>query len=98
MEPIKIQITRKILNTGFPDLMVGISVSEIPQTANSENSELLQAGGIEDAEMRRTFNMGIGMVLVMSPEAAKRVIAESTTDAPVYHIGEVINGEGVQFS
>ncbi|KAF5764753.1 putative phosphoribosylformylglycinamidine cyclo-ligase [Helianthus annuus] len=31
-----------------------------------------QDGNIEDAEMKRTFNMGIGMVLVAGEKAAQR--------------------------
>ncbi|KAJ3704491.1 hypothetical protein LUZ61_008196 [Rhynchospora tenuis] len=57
---------------------------------------LQQAGGIEDAEMRRTFNMGIGMVLVVTKDAADRILADSSVAA--YHIGEVVHGEGVIFS
>lgn len=67
-------------------------------STNIDESELLQAGGIEDAEMRRTFNMGIGMVLVVTYEASQRIIAESRSDDPAYLIGEVVKGEGVQFT
>ncbi|KAL0305444.1 UNVERIFIED_CONTAM: Phosphoribosylformylglycinamidine cyclo-ligase, chloroplastic [Sesamum radiatum] len=42
-----------------------------------------EAGRIEDAEMRRTFNMGIGMVLVVKEEAALRL--ENIT-AQIQHI------------
>ncbi|XP_042516386.1 phosphoribosylformylglycinamidine cyclo-ligase, chloroplastic-like [Macadamia integrifolia] len=52
-----------------------------------------EAGGIEDAEMRRTFNMGIGMVLVVSAETSVRILAERRNSA--YCIGEVVSGEGV---
>ncbi|KAL3680821.1 hypothetical protein R1sor_023777 [Riccia sorocarpa] len=34
-----------------------------------------KAGGVEEAEMFRTFNMGIGMVLVVSPEAAEEFVS-----------------------
>ncbi|CAH1421272.1 unnamed protein product [Lactuca virosa] len=47
----------------------------------------LQAGRVEDGEMKRTFNMGIGMVLVVSKEAAERVVKEE--GEMVYLIGEV---------
>ncbi|KAJ4768924.1 Phosphoribosylformylglycinamidine cyclo-ligase [Rhynchospora pubera] len=57
---------------------------------------LQQAGGIEDAEMRRTFNMGIGMVLVVTKDAADRILADFSVAA--YHIGEVVHEEGVIFS
>lgn len=57
-----------------------------------------QAGGIDDAEMRRTFNMGIGMVLVVSPNAASRILSDSAGSTPAYRIGEVINGEGVEYA
>ncbi|KAJ6848184.1 putative phosphoribosylformylglycinamidine cyclo-ligase, chloroplastic [Iris pallida] len=57
-----------------------------------------EAGGIEDSEMRRTFNMGIGMVLVVSSEASKRILEESQENDPAYLIGEVVNGEGVKFA
>ncbi|XP_078168291.1 phosphoribosylformylglycinamidine cyclo-ligase, chloroplast / phosphoribosyl-aminoimidazole synthetase / AIR synthase (PUR5) [Carex rostrata] len=57
---------------------------------------LQQAGAIEDAEMRRTFNMGIGMVLAVTKDAANRILADSSVVA--YRIGEVVHGEGVIFS
>ncbi|KAJ6816526.1 putative phosphoribosylformylglycinamidine cyclo-ligase, chloroplastic [Iris pallida] len=57
-----------------------------------------EAGGIEDSEMRRTFNMGIGMVLVVSSEASKIILEESQENDPAYLIGEVVNGEGVEFA
>ncbi|KAJ9560519.1 hypothetical protein OSB04_005679 [Centaurea solstitialis] len=53
-----------------------------------------KAGMIEDAEMKRTFNMGIGMVLVASKEAAERILNEGET---AYRIGEVITGDGVSY-
>lgn len=48
--------------------------------------------------MRRTFNMGIGMVLVVSPEAADRILSECQGSSTAYRIGEVITGEGVEFA
>ncbi|KAK8565523.1 hypothetical protein V6N13_020622 [Hibiscus sabdariffa] len=56
-----------------------------------------QAGNIEDAEMRRTFNMGIGMVLVVSKEASQRILEDANGAYTAYHIGEVVNGEGVTY-
>jgi phosphoribosylformylglycinamidine cyclo-ligase len=44
--------------------------------------------------MLRTFNMGIGMVLVVSKDAADRILEESSA---AYRIGEVIQGEGVHY-
>lgn len=37
---------------------------------------LYQAGRIEYAEMSRTFNMGIGMVLVVTEEASRIILEE----------------------
>ncbi|RWR90388.1 Phosphoribosylformylglycinamidine cyclo-ligase, chloroplastic/mitochondrial [Cinnamomum micranthum f. kanehirae] len=56
-----------------------------------------EAGRIGDAEMRRTFNMGIGMVLVVSPDAATRILAEQHGGYSAYRIGEVTVGEGVTY-
>jgi len=49
---------------------------------------LQEQGGIEQSEMYNLFNMGIGMVAVVSPEEAKKI-----KDAVV--IGKVVPGEGV---
>ncbi|CAA7027781.1 unnamed protein product [Microthlaspi erraticum] len=55
-------------------------------------------GNVEDSEMRRTFNMGIGMVMVVSPEAALRILGEAENgDYVAYRIGHVIDGEGVTY-
>ncbi|KAJ9696621.1 hypothetical protein PVL29_008702 [Vitis rotundifolia] len=56
-----------------------------------------EAGQIEDAEMRRTFNMGIGMVLVVSPEASLRILGDENGAYTAYKIGEVAVGEGVRY-
>ncbi len=59
----------------------------------------LQAkGDVETAEMYRVFNMGIGMVVILAPDAVD-VALESlkASGESIYRIGEVIAGEkGVQ--
>ena len=56
-------------------------------------------GQIEDKEMRRTFNMGLGMVLVSAGEnvdAIKEVFEKSKIKT--FEIGEMVEGErGVEF-
>ena len=56
-----------------------------------------KAGRIEDAEMSRTFNMGIGMVLVMKEEAALALLQDDHGKNSVYRIGEVVSGDGVSY-
>jgi phosphoribosylformylglycinamidine cyclo-ligase len=52
-----------------------------------------QAGGVENDEMYRTFNMGIGMVLVTSPDRAGQVLsaAELKPFEPC-RIGRIVQG------
>ncbi len=50
-------------------------------------------GGITDKEMRRTFNCGIGLIIIMAPEVvpqAKKILGG--IGERVYHIGEVQTG------
>ncbi len=55
--------------------------------------DLLQsAGDVSDRDMLRTFNCGIGMVLVTHPDKADQIV-ESTGGSI---IGEIVEGEGVQ--
>ena len=59
---------------------------------------LMQRGGIEPREMARTFNNGIGMVLVVAPENAARAIEalQSEGERDVFHLGEVTAHPGVE--
>lgn len=53
---------------------------------------------VEDSEKRRTFNMGIGMVMVVNPEAALGILGDAENGNYVaYRIGEVVIGEGVTY-
>jgi phosphoribosylformylglycinamidine cyclo-ligase len=58
---------------------------------------LQKAGRLDDAEMLRTFNCGIGMVAVVAKDAADTVtqMLEAAGEAPV-PIGEIEPGRGVK--
>lgn len=59
---------------------------------------LQKLGEIEQAEMLRTFNMGIGFVLVTHREDADWIQAElGNAGEESFRIGEVIRGEGVRY-
>ncbi len=52
---------------------------------------LREAGEIEDADYRRTFNLGIGMILVVSPrKGAKTMDLLEGLNVPYYLIGDVV--------
>ena len=52
-------------------------------------------GGVSWPEMYRTFNMGIGMILVVSPEEVPGVMKDlADRGEPCYRIGEIVAGEG----
>jgi phosphoribosylformylglycinamidine cyclo-ligase len=56
---------------------------------------LIAQGGVEELEMRRTFNMGLGMLVCVEAGAADRaltVLAESGEQAAV--VGQVITRDG----
>ncbi|MDY0002364.1 MAG: phosphoribosylformylglycinamidine cyclo-ligase [Polyangia bacterium] len=58
---------------------------------------LIAQAGVEKDEMRRTFNLGIGMLLVVSPADVGRTreLAEACGET-VYEIGEVLETPSIQ--
>ena len=51
---------------------------------------LQQQGGVADAEMHRTFNCGIGMVVIVAAEHAQAAMAQlSAAGETVYHLGTI---------
>jgi phosphoribosylformylglycinamidine cyclo-ligase len=57
---------------------------------------LRERGGLDEAEMLRTFNCGIGMVAVVAPDAVEATAAAlSGAGETVHRIGRVVPGQGV---
>ena len=57
-----------------------------------------QASGLDDTEMLRTFNCGVGMVLIVKADKvdeAKSLLKEAGEDE-VYDLGVLVSGEGEQ--
>ncbi len=60
---------------------------------------LSKAGGIAEAEMFKTFNMGIGMILILPRgEAPGAVAAARKNGERAYLVGEVVRGRGVTYA
>ncbi|MBW1814857.1 MAG: phosphoribosylformylglycinamidine cyclo-ligase, partial [Deltaproteobacteria bacterium] len=56
---------------------------------------LKQAGNISDEEMMKTFNNGIGMVVIAPGEYAQGIIQElSNLNEKAFIIGEIIEANG----
>jgi phosphoribosylformylglycinamidine cyclo-ligase len=57
-----------------------------------------EKGGIGDDEMFRTFNMGVGMVLVVAPgDAARTVALFGKLGLKAWVIGDIVKGSGLNF-
>ncbi len=54
-----------------------------------------ERGGIENEEMYRTFNMGLGLVLAVAPEDVEAVRPQQPE---VWVCGEVVRGKGVEWA
>lgn len=60
---------------------------------------LAQEGGLEEAELLKTFNSGLGMVLVVSAEAADGLTwTLEEAGESVHRIGTVTAGDGVRYT
>ena len=55
-----------------------------------------RAAGADDEDMFRTFNMGLGMVLVVHPEHVDAVVARASGRG--FRIGEVVAGAGARIT
>jgi phosphoribosylformylglycinamidine cyclo-ligase len=54
--------------------------------------KLQKLGNVSEAEMFRTFNMGVGMVMVVSVHERESIEARLRQLSPVYEIGRVVPG------
>jgi phosphoribosylformylglycinamidine cyclo-ligase len=52
-----------------------------------------EIGNVAEPEMFRTFNMGVGMVVICSPSDAEAVRYHFDSPGECYHIGRVVAGE-----
>ena len=58
---------------------------------------LQEAGGVEEEEMFRVFNMGVGMVVVTPPEHADGLMEDlNEAGEECWILGEVVAGDGVE--
>ena len=73
------------------DALIDLSSLRIPQIFRVIREE----GGISDADMLRTFNMGAGLIVVC-PQAAKTEVVSHLAEegCAAYSIGEITKGAG----
>jgi phosphoribosylformylglycinamidine cyclo-ligase len=58
-------------------------------------SFLQRAGRVEQTEMDRAFNMGVGMVVIVAPDDVEALMTELDRAGETHHaIGEVVAGQG----
>jgi phosphoribosylformylglycinamidine cyclo-ligase len=56
-----------------------------------------EAGRVPEGEMRRTFNLGVGMILVVAEEHLDEVLEALVPHGPGWLIGRTVEGPGVRF-
>jgi phosphoribosylformylglycinamidine cyclo-ligase len=78
---------------------LGIAIDPSAWTVDPVFTLIQERGGVADAEMRRTFNMGVGFVMVVNPQRAEALVdALSAAGERAFVMGEVVDREGVWFS
>ncbi|KAH9534885.1 hypothetical protein CY35_17G026300 [Sphagnum magellanicum] len=93
-----------ITGGGFTDNIPRIFPQGLGVTVNTGSWEvppifkwLQEKGAVEDAEMRRTFNMGIGMVLIVAKDVAESIVSGERGSGKYYVLGHITKGEGVTY-
>jgi len=56
-----------------------------------------EVGKVPEDDMRRTFNLGVGMILVVGAPDLERVLGSLAAHGPGCVVGRAISGEGVRF-
>ncbi len=60
---------------------------------------LAKTGGMEEAELLKTFNCGVGMILSVDAKQAEALTALLKEQGEtVYQLGAVVSGEGVSYT
>jgi len=78
---------------------LGIAIDTTSWTPDPIFALIQERGGVSVAEMRRTFNMGVGFTMVVAPERAASLLdALNASGEHAFVMGEVTDGEGVSFS
>ena len=75
------------------DCAVNINVGSWPILPIFET--LKELGNIDNEEMYRAFNMGIGMVFIVDQKSLDSISKALNTVTPVYEIGKVIKGNNI---
>jgi phosphoribosylformylglycinamidine cyclo-ligase len=55
------------------------------------------AGRVPEDDMRRTFNLGVGLILVVAPEHVGDVLEKLVLQGPGWILGRTLEGAGVRF-
>jgi phosphoribosylformylglycinamidine cyclo-ligase len=55
------------------------------------------AGKVPEEEMRRTFNLGVGLILVVAPRQSEAVLELLASHGPGWIVGRTVEGDGVRF-
>jgi phosphoribosylformylglycinamidine cyclo-ligase len=78
---------------------LGIVIDPSSWTPAPIFASIQKRGSVADAEMRRTFNMGVGFTMVVAPEHAEALVdALNASGERAFVMGEVTDSDGVSFS
>jgi phosphoribosylformylglycinamidine cyclo-ligase len=78
---------------------LGIAIDASSWTPHAIFGLIQERGGVSDAEMRRTFNMGVGFTMVVDPARASSLVdALNASGERSFIMGSVVDREGVSFS
>lgn len=102
LKGLKIKGIAHITGGGFIDNIPRILTKNVDAKINKDSWEIpyifkliQRLGEIEEREMYHTFNMGIGMVVIVDPSDVNKALEKlNVTGERAYVIGEIVEGEG----
>ena len=102
LKEVKVKGMAHITGGGIPGNLVRVLPKNVDAVVKKGSWEvpaifrfIQEKGNVPEEEMFRTFNMGVGYAVVVSPEDADRAVSLlKESGEEVYRIGEIREGEG----